>query len=123
MSQVMQAAKDAVDQIANRYVFLFTGTQRREITKIIADTFKPLVPAPQAEMFDDEEPTNSKKQAERVLAMLKHGRSAGVSNLELNRIGFRYGARIWDLRKQGYKIRTVREAGRVFRFIIAPENW
>lgn len=46
-------------------------------------------------------------QARKILALLK--RKAKVTNRELNHICFRYGARIYDLRKLGYIIETSRE--------------
>lgn len=49
-----------------------------------------------------EEFTNRQSQAARILKLLQQKRS--VTNTELNGIAFRYGARIFDLRKQGYKI-------------------
>lgn len=53
-------------------------------------------------------------QARKILALLK--RKAKVTNRELNQICFRYGARIYDLRKLGYVIETNREGLGYFSF-------
>ena len=42
-------------------------------------------------------------QKEKILKLLKESPN-GVSNFELNEICFRYGARIFELRKEGYPI-------------------
>ncbi len=60
-------------------------------------------------------------QRARILALLRERGPAGASNNELNAIGFRYGARIWELRRQGYAIRTVPEGEGAFRFILEGE--
>ena len=62
---------------------------------------------------DSDKRTN---QREVVLAMLKAAGDAGVSNVQLNATCFRYGARIWELRKE-YEIETRRESEGVFRFV------
>lgn len=49
---------------------------------------------------------SSKTKAERVFEALKRGGKEGVTNGELNKISFRYGAIIFNLRKDGYKIHT-----------------
>lgn len=50
----------------------------------------------------------------RILKLLQKQRSA--TNRQLNAITFRYGARIHDLRGEGYVIKTVREHDGLFRF-------
>lgn len=46
-------------------------------------------------------------QKQNILALLK--RKSKVYNSELNKIAFRYSARIEELRKEGYEIETIRE--------------
>lgn len=43
------------------------------------------------------------------------------NNAELNEIGFRYAARIWELRKMGFAIRTIPEGEGAFRFVLEGE--
>ena len=54
---------------------------------------------------------------EQILALLQERGVRGIANDELNRICFRYGARIYELRKQGYLIETVRFGEGLFRFV------
>ncbi len=56
-------------------------------------------------------------QRESVLLALRAAGTGGVTNLQLNAICFRYGARIWELRREGYDIETKPEGESVFRFI------
>ena len=46
---------------------------------------------------------------------------AGVTNLELNKICLRHGARIFELRRQRVQVETRREGETVFRFILRGE--
>jgi len=72
-------------------------------------------------MAERESMSKALGQRERILTLLcKRGR-AGATNSELNLIGFRYGARIWELRHQGYQICTLREDDQVFRFVLDGE--
>ena len=48
----------------------------------------------------------NKTKADRVFDALKKGGKGGVTNAQLNKISFRYGAIIFNLRKDGYNIRT-----------------
>jgi Helix-turn-helix domain len=67
-------------------------------------------------------PSKSPAQRERILSLLRSRGAAGVSNSELNAICFRYGARIFELRKAGHQIETVREGETEFRFVLTePE--
>ncbi|MBB0995720.1 hypothetical protein G6024_01105 [Dietzia maris] len=50
----------------------------------------------------------------RILKLLQKQRSA--TNRQLNTITFRYGARIHDLRREGYVVDTVREHDGLYRF-------
>jgi hypothetical protein len=52
------------------------------------------------------------------LALLQAAGPTGVTNLVLNEIAFRYGGRLFELRKQGYDIETKAEGESVFRFIL-----
>lgn len=60
-------------------------------------------------------PLNDKEaQAKKILALLK---SRGtVTNYELNKIAFRYSARIMDLRKEGYRIVSNKVKGSLWEF-------
>jgi hypothetical protein len=42
-------------------------------------------------------------QRERILSLLEERGELGVLNLELNEIAFRYGARLKELRDEGYQ--------------------
>jgi hypothetical protein len=66
---------------------------------------------------DDPDKTEAQKQA--VLDRLRKAGRLGCTNVELNGICFRYGARIFDLRHDdGFVIVTTQEKGRVFRFTL-----
>ena len=60
-------------------------------------------------------------QRDRILALLRHRGHAGVTNPELNGVCLRYGARIFELRRQDFEIKTRREHGGVFRFALRWE--
>lgn len=51
-----------------------------------------------------------------ILRLLKEAGPAGRTNLELNEVCFRYGARLWELRKH-HRIDTLREGPGIFRFV------
>jgi Helix-turn-helix domain len=60
-----------------------------------------------------------------VLRELRDAGPRGVSTLEFLRRGIgglRVANRIYDLRKQGHLIQTVRESGRQCRFVLRHEN-
>jgi hypothetical protein len=59
-------------------------------------------------------------QAELILAAMQEAGDKGVTNLDLNKICFRYGGRIFDLREQGHNIVTINEGKGVFRFVLKP---
>lgn len=61
--------------------------------------------------------TKAPSQRDRILALLQERGTEGALNTELNHIGFRYGARIWELRKMGHRIDKKQESESVFRFI------
>jgi hypothetical protein len=56
-------------------------------------------------------------QREKILALLQAAGAKGVTNIELNGYCMRFGARLWELRKQ-WDIDTVRESETIFRFIL-----
>ena len=62
-----------------------------------------------------EEMSESLTQTARILKLLKSEGQA--TNRQLNRICFRYGARIHELRIEGHDILTVREKDGLFRFV------
>jgi hypothetical protein len=59
-------------------------------------------------------------QRARILALLRERESTGATNVELNQFCFRYGARLWELRRAGHKIRTKSCGSGVFVFILEP---
>jgi len=61
-----------------------------------------------------------RRQSQRaaILALLRERGAAGVSNVELNAVGFRYGGRIFELRRAGHAIATVCEGAGRFRFVL-----
>lgn len=63
-----------------------------------------------------EETKRRESNALRILAFLQSHGSA--TNLELNAICFRYGARLFELRQAGWRIETVKLEGGLFRFIL-----
>jgi hypothetical protein len=60
-------------------------------------------------------------QRDRILAALRERGPAGVLNTELNDVGFRFGARIHELREEGFVIRTDQLEAQVFRFVLVAE--
>ena len=66
----------------------------------------------------------STNQRERILALLIERGPQGVTNVEFNRdVCFRYGARIFELRRQGYRIETVRFGEGLFRFVYRGKSF
>lgn len=67
-------------------------------------------------MLDQVEHGRRLTAKEKVLAFLQaHGEA---TNLELNKICFRYGARLFDLKKEGFSITKEPGKGRgVFRYV------
>jgi hypothetical protein len=57
-------------------------------------------------------------QREKILALLKERGGRGVLNTELNSMCMRYGARIFELRRQGYQIETIAEGEQIYRFVL-----
>jgi len=60
----------------------------------------------------------SSRQRERILELLLERGSEGVTNVELNEVCFRYGARIWELRRAGHNIHTANLGEGLFRFTL-----
>ena len=66
--------------------------------------------------------TKSASHRERILVLLRERGAEGATNEELNRIGFRYRGRLFELREMGYVIRTDRlELEGLFRFVLVEE--
>jgi len=57
-------------------------------------------------------------QKQRILERLRHG---PATNHELNAIGFRYGARVKELRDAGYKVTSEDLGGGLWRFTLIAE--
>ena len=57
-------------------------------------------------------------QKVRIYRLLKERGENGATNIELNEIAFRYGARIKDLRDEGSNIETKRLKSGLFKFIL-----
>ena len=58
-------------------------------------------------------------QADRILALL---RTRPRTNTELNRVAFRYSARLHELRRDGYIINTERVKEGVFRYSLGEDE-
>lgn len=65
-------------------------------------------------MSTDRKPT----QAERILATLEQG---SATSIDLNKICYRYSARLYDLRKQGYVIKDRRLKQGVWEYSLVKE--
>lgn len=59
-------------------------------------------------------------QCDAILALLRERGQAGTTNVELNGVGYRYGARLHELRGMGHEIATTHEEKGVFRFTLRP---
>lgn len=65
------------------------------------------------------EPTPKRSgQRDKILAWLRMRGAKGVLNIELNGLCMRFGARIFELRKAGYDIKTVKLDDSRFRFVL-----
>jgi hypothetical protein len=62
--------------------------------------------------------SKNSSQRDQILRLLSERDAAGVTNLELNEICFRYGARIWELRRKGHSISTKNRGEGVFLFVL-----
>jgi hypothetical protein len=61
-------------------------------------------------------PAPQLSQTARILKLLKSKHQ--VTNRDLNRIAFRYSARIADLRVEGWNILSIREKDGLWRFVL-----
>lgn len=61
-------------------------------------------------------------QSEKILDLLEKAGDKGVTNYTLNKIAFRYGARIHELRKQGYLISSLRVSESLWKFVLHKET-
>lgn len=57
-------------------------------------------------------------QAEQIVKLLKAKGADGATNYELNKIAFRYSARIAELRKDGVEISTVQIKKGLFKYTL-----
>jgi len=55
-------------------------------------------------------------QATKIVELLTKKGKKGATNIDLNRIAFRYGARLHELRKEGYVIKTQHIKGSIWVF-------
>lgn len=60
-------------------------------------------------------------QSEKIVAALEKAGDYGVTNVTLNRIAFRYSARLAELRKEGHQISTLYIAPGLFRYVLHKE--
>lgn len=73
----------------------------------------------QTDLFTHSRPTQKQKLLRFLIARGKHG----LTNHELNEhIGYRYGARLFELRKEGHDIERKHEQGPTWRFTLIPEK-
>lgn len=61
-------------------------------------------------------------QAEQILLRLQEAGEDGVSNYELNKIAFRYAARIHELRKDGHPIVRQHIKGSQWRYYLDEQT-
>ena len=66
--------------------------------------------------------TKSPAQRERILVWLRMRGPQGVLNTQLTELCMRFGARIHELRKAGYDIRTERIDESRFRFVLVGDT-
>ena len=62
---------------------------------------------------------SKESQTAKILKLLKEKGSA--TNVELNKICYRFSARIHELRQEGYNIISVHEKGSIWRFYLGEE--
>lgn len=58
-------------------------------------------------------------QKTKILNLLRERKESGATNIELNSICFRYGARIADLRADGYTIQSIKVKGSKWKFVLS----
>ncbi|MBZ5723023.1 MAG: helix-turn-helix domain-containing protein [Acidobacteriia bacterium] len=91
------------------------GKLAAEAAAATLDLFKPVSATVQGGI---EREARLSSQRERILALLRERGRAGITNTELNELCFRYGARIFELRRAGQEIETIDEGAGVFRFVL-----
>lgn len=57
-------------------------------------------------------------QKERIYNLLRAAGKDGVTNVQLNKVGFRFSARIKELRDDGYKIVRQHVKGSIWRYYL-----
>ena len=60
-------------------------------------------------------------QREKIINLLKEAGEEGITNKELNKIGFRFGARIQELHKLGYLIETTSIKKGLYNYVLKSE--
>ena len=66
--------------------------------------------------------TDMENAKTKVFAMLYQRGKMGITNAELNIICFRYGARIFELRSEGWRIDTMCEGVGAFRYVLRKKK-
>ncbi|WP_285250227.1 hypothetical protein [Pseudarthrobacter sp. fls2-241-R2A-168] len=61
-------------------------------------------------------------QREKILKMLEAAGEQGVTNIQMNKTAYRYGGRLFELRQDGYRIRSGHVKGSVWRFTLLPQD-
>lgn len=61
-------------------------------------------------------------QKDRILRVLKVARNRGVTNRALNRLCFRYASRLFELRRDGFEIKTVCVKPGLYRFVLGSSR-
>lgn len=80
--------------------------------------FNAPAPQPKPDLLPPAERARRLNSRDQVLAYLQlHGSATGE---DLNRICFRYGARLQELRQAGYRITTEAVRGGLFRYRLEP---
>lgn len=119
MSTASQLAESYVRNVLAKRVNLTVG-ERERIERELSAIFAPHMPTSQTSF---EFGANVGQQRNAVLSALKQAKSHGCTNTELNKLCFRYGARIYELRAQGYRIETAQIGVGLYRYTLAPESW
>ena len=108
-----QIADRLAEKICSRLRLPLFDDRRTDIRSFI---LAELEPQPVLQFADKEDRT---QQRTKVLSALKKAGRRGCLNTELNEICLRYGARIYELRGMGYKIKTEKVGRSLFNFTLA----
>ena len=73
-----------------------------------------------SQLHEDDERCGS--QRDEILSFLEARGPDGATNAELNEIGFRYGARLWELRRMGWRIRTESLGDGLYKFTLLGKS-